>query len=111
MSYRIRPEEMFLNDFRRHGLLRHVARYKCKCGAEQKALALELARVFGGDHSAKITKIQPFGEVTKKARDRQITQCGIDQLPIEQIALKYGLSTYRIREILDAGLDRKWPTK
>jgi len=109
--FKIKPEEMFLNDFRKFGLLRHVARHKCQCGLEQKALALDLSRVFGGEIVAKNAKIQPFAEVTRKARDRQITQCGIDQMPIEKIANKYGLSTYQIRKIIDAGLDRKWRTK
>lgn len=111
MSFYIKPEEYFLTDFRRHGLLRHVARHRCECGKDCKDLAIELSQVFGGEMKGKRVMIQPHHEIMQGPRDRQITQMKIEQIPTRTIAAKYGLTVSRINQIIEKGLDRIWPTK
>ena len=107
MSYKIKPEEMHLTDFKRFGLLRWVARHRCKCGKPQVALALELAQAYGGV----LQSIDKWEDITRPARNRQITQKGIALKPHKSLALKYGLGVKTISRIIRDGVNRKWPIK
>jgi len=107
MSYKIKPEEMHLTDFKRFGLLRWVARHRCKCGKPQFALALELAQAFGGV----MQTIEKWVDITRPARNRKITRDGIALKPHKGLAVKYGVSAHHIKRIIRDGVNRKWPIK
>jgi len=105
VSYKIKPGNMFLTDFKRFGLLRIISRHKCSCGEKQMSLALHIARMFGGRREY----VERIEDVTRPARNRMITQEGIALKPKKAIALKYGLSADQVRRIIQAGLHRKFP--